>query len=191
MVFSLNSAFFSQDMVNVGKSQVKKKKSRLDQRLLTKYLTKLPGLPSRLGSLRGSRVPAHLKKHKQSHVYTKPKSRLQSCRSQVCSFQINGHSLLCDGQALEDCPFKPCSLKPWECGSSSCSEDNSRSNYQSWKLGELHLSAQHLHESPHLYHTCDKPWQDTDLHSTEVFTGGLTAPDLWLLLPSELREERF
>lgn len=35
-----------------------------DQRLLTKYLTKLPGLPSRLGSLRGSRVPAHLKKHK-------------------------------------------------------------------------------------------------------------------------------
>lgn len=37
-----------------------------DQRLLTKYLTKLPGLPSRLGSLRGSRVPAHLKKQTQS-----------------------------------------------------------------------------------------------------------------------------
>ena len=44
----------------------------LDQRLLTKYLTKLPGLPSRLGSLRGSRVPAHLKKHKQT--YTRPKT---------------------------------------------------------------------------------------------------------------------
>ena len=41
----------------------------MDQRLLTIYLTKLPGLPSRLGSLRGSRVPAHLKKHKHSHVH--------------------------------------------------------------------------------------------------------------------------
>lgn len=47
--------------------------TRLHQRLLTKYLTKLPGLPSRLGSLRGSRVPAHLKRHKHSHVDTRPK----------------------------------------------------------------------------------------------------------------------
>lgn len=64
----------------------KKQKTLLDQRLLTKYLTKLPGLPSRLGSLRGSRVPAHLKKHKQSHVYTRP-NRLQSCTSLVCRVQ--------------------------------------------------------------------------------------------------------
>lgn len=75
-------------------------------------------------------------------------------------------TLYSDGQVLEDCPFKPCSLKPWECGSRSCSEDNSPSNYQSWKLGVLNLSAQHLHKSLHLYHTCNKPWQDTDLRST-------------------------
>lgn len=66
-----------------------------------------------------------------------------------------------DGQVLEHCPFKPCSLTPWERGSRSCWEDNSPSNYQSWELGELDLSAQHLHESLHLYHTCNKPWIDT------------------------------
>lgn len=59
-----------------------------DQRLLTKYLTKLPGLPSRLGSLRGSRVPAHLKKHKHSHVH-QTKTRLQCFNLQFCRLTIN------------------------------------------------------------------------------------------------------
>lgn len=71
----------------------KKNKTHTEQRLLTKYLTKLPGLPSRLGSLRGSRVPAHLKKHKHNHVH-KTKTRLQSSILQISSTHTLKKNLL-------------------------------------------------------------------------------------------------
>lgn len=65
--------------------------------LLTRNLTKLPGLPSRLGSLRGRRVPAHLQKQKQSHIQKNNKrgSSPPSCRSLVAE------------QVYGDVPFSP------------------------------------------------------------------------------------
>lgn len=97
----------------------RKNNARLHQRLLTKYLTKLPGLPSRLGSLRGSRVPAHLKRHKHSHVDTRPKPA-----SSPSWHVISAHTRCKKGnkkkifiRGTEHGSFKKCPLKPWECGS--------------------------------------------------------------------------
>lgn len=129
---SLNSAVFtfSQEMLNVGKSQVK---TRLDQRLLTKYLTKLPGLPSRLGSLRGSRVPAHLKKHKQSHVYTRPKttvlhfSSLQFLKSMDTLYSLTN-------RFWRTAPLRPARWSHGNGGPVAARRTMVLSNYQNWRL---------------------------------------------------------
>lgn len=103
-----------------SKERKERNNALLHQRLLTKYLTKLPGLPSRLGSLRGSRVPAHLKRHKHSHVDT----RAKPASSPSLTHHISAHTFKKKKKEkkifirdTEHGPFKTCPLKPWECGS--------------------------------------------------------------------------